>query len=75
MKEKQVKSVIWLFLKINQSVTMLIESSRRCLCNDMVVKGFSFKNSNYALFPFYLKTQNRYRTTQNRNYFLLYDIQ
>jgi len=49
-------------------MTILVESERDLLI-DMVVKKFILKKSNYALVPFYLRTQNRYRTTQNMNYF------
>jgi len=49
--------------KINLSITIFIESSRRDLLIDMVVQKIIFK-PNHALVSFYLHTQNRYRTSQ-----------
>jgi len=70
MKVKEGKSVNYLFRNINLSITRLIESSRRDLFIDMVVQKFIFKNNLITLLSrFTFHTRNRYRNTQNRNYY------
>jgi len=50
MKEKQRKSVSWLFLKVPLSTTIAIESPRRELFIDMIVERFIFQNNEITVF-------------------------
>jgi len=51
----------------DKSIDNHIESSRRDLFIDMVVKKFIFQsNLSTLLAPAYLKLKNRYKTTYNR---------
>jgi len=45
MEVKQVKSIIWLFLKINLSTTISIKRSRRELSIDVVIHRAIFKSN------------------------------
>jgi len=54
MKVKQGKSAIWLFLKINISITISMKRSRRELSIDMVIHVYLKKISSSPVLPSYL---------------------